>query len=195
MRSSLVICHRKNSFGRVTGLLLLPLSTLLLTGCDLLGDSADDIRARKAAQAHAEGAACRQVGMSIQECMDEYKGVKASILTGWKEMDQYMRENNMEEAPRLKPPAPPPTESESKSSPAKAPEPEAKPAESAADKATPRSASVGARTPGRAAPGAPTGDSVATAEDVDPPPKPHVQHRVLVSRELDQAGSRFDYRR
>lgn len=178
MRSPLVISPRTGSFGRVLARVLIPLGALLLSGCDLLGESAADIRARKAAQSHAEGAACRQVGMSLQECMDENKGVKASILEGWKEMDLYMRENNMAEAPRRALAAPQATAEAGDKAPVK----ETVSTNTGSTPLNPSTVGTAAARP-RA--------GLSSAEAQEPPPSPKVQHRVLVSRELDQSGSRY----
>ena len=84
--------------------------TLLLGGCDLEALLADPKVVQREADAKAIGSACRHGLRSIEDCysMNE-KASKASVFAGWKEMDQYMRENKIEgvEAKGLKPPPPP----------------------------------------------------------------------------------------
>jgi hypothetical protein len=72
--------------------------TLLLGGCDLIDQLLADPKAiQKEADAKAIGSACRYGMRSIEDCytMNE-KASKSSVFTGWKEMDQYMRENKIE---------------------------------------------------------------------------------------------------
>ena len=74
---------------------------LWLAGCDLLGiEGATVIAERKAAEGKAVGAACRHAGRAIEDCYTLNKKVdKASIYAGWREMDDYMRENKLEPVP------------------------------------------------------------------------------------------------
>jgi hypothetical protein len=64
---------------------------------------------QKVADAKAIGGACRHGNRSIEDCyaLNE-KFPKASIYDGWREMDQYMRENKLEgvEPKGLKPTSP-----------------------------------------------------------------------------------------
>lgn len=57
-------------------------------------------------EAKAVGSACRQSGRAIEDCYAIYSWLpKAGIYTGWREMDEYMRENKLETiAPQLPPP-------------------------------------------------------------------------------------------
>lgn len=57
-------------------------------------------------EAKAVGSACRQSGRAIEDCYSIYSWLpKAGIYTGWREMDEYMRENKLETiAPQLPPP-------------------------------------------------------------------------------------------
>lgn len=93
---------------------LLALSWLLvslLAGCDVSALLADPKAAQKAADAKAIGNACRHGMRSIEDCYSlNEKMPKAAIFEGWKEMDQYMRENKIDgiEPKGLKPPPPPP---------------------------------------------------------------------------------------
>ena len=51
------------------------------------------------------GAACRHAGRAIEDCFALNRRTdKASIYAGWREMDDYMRENKIEAvAPELQP--------------------------------------------------------------------------------------------
>ena len=78
----------------------------LLAGCDKLGiESADQIAARKQEEGKAVGGACRQAGRGIEDCYALNKRAdKAAVFAGWREMNDYMRENKMEAAaPTLSP--------------------------------------------------------------------------------------------
>lgn len=70
---------------------------MLLSGCDLEALLADPKVVQREADSKAIGGACRHGMRSIEDCyaMNE-KASKAAIFTGWREMDQYMRENNIE---------------------------------------------------------------------------------------------------
>jgi len=74
---------------------------LWLAGCDLLGiEGATVVAERKAAEGKAVGAACRHAGRAIEDCYTlNKKADKASIYAGWREMDDYMRENKLEPVP------------------------------------------------------------------------------------------------
>lgn len=85
-------------------LLLAMLSTL--AGCDQLGlEPASVAAARVEADGKAVGAGCRHGGRAIEDCFTLNKRVdKAAIYAGWREMDDYMRENKLEAvAPTLGP--------------------------------------------------------------------------------------------
>jgi hypothetical protein len=73
---------------------------LLLAGCDIPGLGPDPRIAQRDADGKAIGAACRHALRGIEDCyvLNE-KAAKTSIFEGWKEMDQYMRENKMEGVP------------------------------------------------------------------------------------------------
>lgn len=82
-------------------------STLLLGACDLEALLADPKMVQKIADAKAVGGACRHGNRSIEDCYTlNEKYPKASIYDGWREMDQYMRDNKLEgiEPKGLKPP-------------------------------------------------------------------------------------------
>jgi hypothetical protein len=87
--------------GRLVLLPLLVLSSLLLAGCDMLGiESASVIAARREAEGKAIGGACRDAGRAIEDCYAlNRKADKAAIYAGWREMNDYMRENKMQPVP------------------------------------------------------------------------------------------------
>ena len=70
----------------------------LLAGCDQLGiESASATLARTEADAKAVGSACRHAMRAIEDCYTlNPKAEKAAVYTGWREMDEYMRENKLE---------------------------------------------------------------------------------------------------
>jgi hypothetical protein len=79
----------------LSALLLLP---PLLAGCEWFGgESAELQAARKEAEGKAVGAACRHAGRAIEDCFALNKrGDKAAIFAGWREMNDYMRDNKVE---------------------------------------------------------------------------------------------------
>lgn len=82
---------------------------LLLAGCEIPGLEPDPRIAQRAANAKAIGGACRFGLRSIEDCyILNAEAAKADVFTGWKDMDQYMRENNVEgiRATVVKPPEP-----------------------------------------------------------------------------------------
>ena len=83
----------------IARVLLLAL-TLLLAGCDLEALLADPKVAQREAEAKAIGGACRYGMRGIEDCyaMNE-KAAKAAVFNGWKEMDQYMRDNKIDGVP------------------------------------------------------------------------------------------------
>jgi hypothetical protein len=86
---------------RLALLLLLPAA---LAGCDLLGlESADAVAARKEADGKAIGGACRHAGRAIEDCYAlNKKADRAAVFAGWREMNDYMRENKIDPvAPQL----------------------------------------------------------------------------------------------
>lgn len=91
-------------------LALLALTSLMtLAGCDLLGiEGATVVAERKTAEGKAVGAACRHAGRAIEDCYAlNKKAEKAAIYAGWREMDDYMRENKLEPVAPVIPPEPP----------------------------------------------------------------------------------------
>ena len=87
------------------------LLTTLLAGCDL-GDipglGPDPRIAQREADSKAIGSACRYGLRGIEDCyVLNPKASKAAMFAGWKEMDQYMRENKIDGvASTLPPPSP-----------------------------------------------------------------------------------------
>lgn len=77
--------------------LALPLLTAL-SACEQLGiDDPVKTAAAKEADAKAIGSACRHAMRAIEDCyVLNPKAQKAAIYTGWREMDEYMRENKLE---------------------------------------------------------------------------------------------------
>jgi hypothetical protein len=87
--------------------------TLLLAGCDLEALLADPKVVQREADAKAIGGACRFGLRSIEDCyMMNEKASKSAVFMGWKDMDQYMRDNKVEGIPAKlsKPNAPVPVE-------------------------------------------------------------------------------------
>lgn len=85
--------------------IVLAACALLLAGCNLMGggESAEVLAARKEAEGKAVGGACRHAGRAIEDCFALNKRAdKASVFAGWREMNDYMRENKLEPvAPQL----------------------------------------------------------------------------------------------
>lgn len=77
--------------------LLLLLIPLLVAGCDLEALLADPRVAQREADAKAIGGACRYGMRSIEDCyVLNDKASKSAVFSGWKDMDQYMRDNKVE---------------------------------------------------------------------------------------------------
>lgn len=86
--------------------LILSSLCLLAAGCDQLGiESATAIAARKEADGKAIGGACRHAGRAIEDCyVLNRKADRAAVYAGWREMNEYMRENKLEVvAPQIDP--------------------------------------------------------------------------------------------
>ena len=69
-----------------------------LGGCDMLGiESPEKLAAAREAEGKAVGGACRHAGRAIEDCYTLNRRVdKASIFAGWRDMNDYMRENKIE---------------------------------------------------------------------------------------------------
>lgn len=80
------------------------LASSLLAGCDMLGiESAEKVAAAREADGKAVGGACRYSGRAIEDCFALYKKAdRASVVAGWRDMNDYMRENKIESvAPQI----------------------------------------------------------------------------------------------
>jgi hypothetical protein len=87
-------------------------ATALLAGCDMIGgalgiESPEKVAAARDADGRAIGGACRHAGRAIEDCYTlNKKADKAAIFAGWRDMNDYMRENKIEAvAPQLGPQA------------------------------------------------------------------------------------------
>jgi hypothetical protein len=83
----------------------------LLSGCDAIQQQIGiENPEAKQSDAKAVGGACRQSGRAIEDCYAIYSWLpRAFIYEGWRDMDVYMRENNLETVePQLPPVQPPP---------------------------------------------------------------------------------------
>ncbi|MGQ3050844.1 MAG: hypothetical protein ACT6S0_03580 [Roseateles sp.] len=78
-------------------LLALPVLAAL-SACEQLGiDDPAKVAANKEAEGRAIGSACRHAMRAIEDCyVLNPKAQKAAVYTGWREMDEYMRENKLE---------------------------------------------------------------------------------------------------
>ncbi len=102
---------------------LLLLMPLLLAACDQLGiESTTAMAARREAEGKAVGAGCRHAGRSVEVCYgNNKKADKAAVFAGWREMNDYMRENKIDAMlPPPEPPKPPPTAEADEDAPADA---------------------------------------------------------------------------
>jgi hypothetical protein len=74
----------------------------LLSGCDMLGgalgiESPEKVAAAREAEGKAVGGACRHAGRAIEDCYTmNKKAEKAAVFAGWRDMNDYMRENKIE---------------------------------------------------------------------------------------------------
>lgn len=121
-----------------TTVLLVSVCGLLLASCEQLGiEDPAKIEAAREAEGRAVGGACRHSGRALEDCYKlNAKASKAAIYAGWRDMDAYMRENNITVVPSGNAPA------------KKAPAAEAAPVEAAPKSgATPSSAEPPAKAP------------------------------------------------
>lgn len=92
---------------------LIVLLALALSGCERLGIETPELLAqRKEAEGKAIGGACRHAARAIEDCYTlNKKADKAAMFAGWREMNDYMRENQIEpvapQIARADPPAKP----------------------------------------------------------------------------------------
>ncbi len=79
--------------------IVLPLVLAALAGCDALGiDSPEKVAALREADGKAIGGACRHAGRAIEDCYAlNRKADRAAVFAGWREMNDYMRENKIDE--------------------------------------------------------------------------------------------------
>jgi hypothetical protein len=72
-----------------------------LAGCDALGiESPEKVAAAREADGKAIGAGCRHAARALEDCYAVYKKAdRAAIFAGWREMNDYMRENKIEPVP------------------------------------------------------------------------------------------------
>jgi hypothetical protein len=82
-------------------LLIGPLCGLLLAGCEQLGiEDPAKIEAAREAEGRAIGGACRHSGRALEDCYKlNAKAQKSAVYAGWRDMDAYMRENNIAAVP------------------------------------------------------------------------------------------------
>lgn len=111
----------------ITRLFLLSVTILALAGCDQINqklglEDPAKKEGRLEAEGKAVGSACRHSGRAIEDCYSIYNWLpKAGVYAGWREMDEYMRENKIETiAPQLPPPEPPGTKKKKAAAPAEA---------------------------------------------------------------------------
>jgi hypothetical protein len=126
-------CAKIRAMIKRTSLLFVAL--LALSGCDQITqkmglEDPSKKEARLEPDGKAVGSACRQSGRAIEDCYAIYTWLpKSSIFSGWKEMDEYMRENKLETiVPQLPPPEGPGAKKKKVAVPAESKE-EAKPTE------------------------------------------------------------------
>jgi hypothetical protein len=86
---------------RRPAVLALSLAAALLAGCDMLGiESPEKVAAVREAEGRAVGGACRHAGRAIEDCYTLNRRIdKAAIFAGWRDMNDYMRENKIEAVP------------------------------------------------------------------------------------------------
>lgn len=81
---------------------LLALPLLLLAGCNIPGLGPTPQAIARENEAKAVGSACRHALRGLEDCYSlNPKATKALVFAGWKEMDQYMRENKIEGTPSV----------------------------------------------------------------------------------------------
>lgn len=100
----------------ITRSFLIAVTAFILTGCDQVSHKLGLVdpavkEAKAEAEAQAVGSACRHSGRAIEDCYAIYGWLpKAGVYAGWRQMDEYMRENKIETiAPQLPPPEAPGT--------------------------------------------------------------------------------------
>lgn len=78
--------------------LAISLLAIALGGCELLsGEEAAKAAAAREAEGKAVGGACRHSGRALEDCyVMNPKAMKSAVYAGWRDMDAYMRENNIQ---------------------------------------------------------------------------------------------------
>jgi hypothetical protein len=87
-------------------LVMLAVAAMALTGCEI--PFLDDGSAKKAAEMETEGkaigSACRHAIRGVEDCYTlNPTASKSAVFAGWKEMDQYMRDNKLDGMPAVVP--------------------------------------------------------------------------------------------
>lgn len=80
-------------------------AALALSGCGrMLPDPEAEAR-RQDEESAAIGGACKQAGRSVEDCFSLHEGAaRAGVIRGWREMDEYMRQNKIDpQRPRQDP--------------------------------------------------------------------------------------------
>ena len=91
-----------NPTHRLARIALLALVLQPLAGCEIPSLPQDPRVVQREAEAKAVGGACRHALRGLEDCFTlNPKAAKAQVFAGWKEMDQYMRENKLEGAPSV----------------------------------------------------------------------------------------------
>jgi hypothetical protein len=161
---------------------------LSLTACDQLGiETPGVVAAKKEAEGRAIGSACRHAVRSIEDCYaSNPRASKAAIFTGWREMDEYMRENDIagmpaspvplvsppEEVVPASPPGAAPATTNAPASPAAAATPSAAPVTGGARPANTAGGAVQASNPASSNPQARAGSTQASTGTVQLPAIP-----------------------
>ena len=117
----------------LAGLLL----SCLMAGCDQLGiETPQKAAEHQLAESKAIGSACRHAVRAIEDCYTlNPKADKSAVFAGWREMDEYMRENKLEGVAPVVPRPPPPSASKA-SAPSKADDEEDASSADAADESS-----------------------------------------------------------
>jgi hypothetical protein len=73
-------------------------AVLSLAACDQLGiETPQKAAERQEADSKAVGSACRHALRAIEDCYTlNPKAEKSAVFAGWREMDEYMRENKLD---------------------------------------------------------------------------------------------------
>lgn len=75
-------------------ILLVLVAAGALAACDIPGISPDPRVVMREAESRAIGAACRLAVRGLEECYENNpRALKTAIFDGWRDMDQYIRDN------------------------------------------------------------------------------------------------------